>query len=471
MADADSTSSNVVQETSPEPTQKLPQENTTERKSRKEGHVKFNPEVQVANLIFQSEGAPDEFGIPVHVRLHKVAEQAVAEKAAAVKAADEHRAKQIDRDCTFQPIIQDGKAADPVKINWDIFLQEQADFVKRNAKKKQEIKADMVRDETTVPKNKELPRKTHNKIINYLTAQHKYHGTVTDWDRHFASFVARREPSQGHLPRSVKQKPSGSVNPVFDKLYEESALREAAQRVFLQTQLEKEFRELYKPSTNESFLMDDQTASSVSNRSVELDLIRKGEEYKRKREKMLKERQMSVEHFPFKPQTNPKSREIILKKALEQEQLALTGPLNLEPEVQNLDLSEVKGIQLSKPRCAFDVDLFTSKVQRRQALRHDRIAQLRREQKVQEVAECTFRPSISKHSDELQRQRTFIDPFPPVAIDRRGYLQNQEHTSPRLSPADVDFRATRGEEELHLQNLEDELRGVIAEWRYISGDA
>jgi hypothetical protein len=433
------------------------QDSGSTKQDRKEHHVKFNPDVQVASLVFQTDEAPEEFGVPVHERLHKVAAAAVAEKAAAKKSAEEAQRKQLDQECPFRPLIE--RNSESKKVNWELFLQEQSEFVKRVVKKKTDIKTDMVRDETTVPKNKELPRKTHNKIVSYLVAQNKYHGSVTSWERNVENFSKRREPE----PETPKEKPTRiAKQSSFQKLYEEAAVREAAQRVFIQTQRDKESRELYRPSTNESLL--DQSVSVSSNRSVELDLLRKGEEYRRKREKMLREKELLVEQFSFKPATNAKSREIILRKSEEHDH---RDESQVEHVLITEDLSGVKGVQLNKQRPTFDVDVFTSKVQRRQALRQNRVAQLRREQKIQEVADCTFRPSISKYSDSLQRHRTFIDPF--ASADRQSYNSPfLKDAALRKSPESM--LGQQQHDELHLQNLEEELRGVIAEWRYISGE-
>lgn len=514
-------------------------------------HVYFSPEVKVADVeLAPSPGGDDDTeDLDVHNRLFKLASSAnprvklLKEKLEAQKKIDDEREM---TECTFKPSITD-IAAQRGKIKWQQFLQLQNEWTQHQQKI---IKAEVAK---AAAENGELfediNRKHSKKIIEYLEKQNLYKGPISGWSEHQKKLKqscgnsnsdglmasnnsqgdADKESGSAARRRAVSPAASLRASALHERLYNEATIREAALRVMEQTQIEKEARELFRPSTNESYwhsgtmlgartpssrsamrdgdddyyYADDSHQGSVGSRSVVDELLAKGEEYKLKREQRILEKLANPDVYTFKPETNPNSSRIILQRAEERARMMQQEEQAVEEEKrarsrESYSLGDDED-NSKKPTVKFDVDVFTSRMQRREIEKAQRIAMLRRNLKLEEVSECTFRPSIStKSNDTAERIRPAASSLPSPSIvvpKRRGANYESESYSPDYSkraasgsvpksskprgPSTASagsqpvqrrrgVEVVTGDGDEYLKSLEEELKGVIAEWTTFS---
>jgi hypothetical protein len=253
-------------------------------------------------------------------------------------------------------------------------------------------------------------------------------------------------------------------------------------RVLEQVRLEKESRELFHPVTNESMWMfsplDGETLArdAPSHVSVIEELLAKGEEYKQRREQRAEALRKNVESFTFKPQTNPNSRKIIVERATQR----LSELIEARESSAQRPSGALEGVE-EKRTPKFDVDIFVSRMQRHAAEKARRIAEVRHQTKIAEVAECTFRPQIHVDPVEIDakaestarrrhKKPVVSSPSPsphPLSSGRHAAKPHHTERTHKQWDRELSEAAAPNDSENYLEHLEEELRGVIAEWTTI----
>lgn len=581
-----------------------PQSDSVDHKERSQHgggkHVVFSPEVKVADIIFERPPTKAELEAELDVfeRLYRksrsvkaaqtsnaVAETTTtttAEEGGIAGAAEESNAvvqPQVSApaaaaqptppvadkelaECTFKPKITEIAKQQRKLGNWGEFVKLQTDWV-RLTKRKTEEAAKRVNIEEGIgqPLYEDINRKLSVKLIAYMEKQHLYkppheRSTFTNQQKSKSPLAPVRKSASRSTSGSDDSAPRRRVvdKEIFNRLYNDAVIHDAALRVMEQTQIEKEARELFRPSTNESYwhsgtmlgartplrrkdTSDFGDSVLTSQRDVVEELLAKGDEYKIRREQRLVEKIHNPDVYTFKPETNPNSKRIILERAMQREleMAEMEAAEEAAREARSRESMNVDGCEISphkaKPKVVFDADVFTARMQRKEIEKAQRLAALRRAMKIEEVSGCTFRPSISKKShDSAERMRSaqtyatksspsirrtsdhrdpnaFAESYSPEekSSSRRAHAA-EEATRPAPShaplPAHVarvrvtnggtqqraakaapsasrEAAATRGvahretldQGEEYLRNLEDELRGVIAEWTTITATA
>lgn len=475
-------------------------------------------------------------------------------------------------ECSFKPQIT-SIAKEHRKIrNWEHFVQLQTEWSSQQARKNAENLKKLNISDGVGQLFDEIKRTHSKKIITYLEKQHLYKSPQQAYKNGktsaLRSFMHQHDAQSNKGSSSYHRDPITTDGTIFQRLHEEATVRDATIRVMEQTMIEKEARELFRPTTNESYWrastmlgartpsrslreafsgghedsgnyddIEDNEASYFDDMSapIEEELLAKGEEYRRRLEARQNASVLQKEVHSFKPVMNPNSRRILLRKALEHEmdqdeemwfgdeehhrsaERDEAGYYSHHPHraaaartvshnsSEELILERRKDSQ--KPKATFDAEVFTARMQRRDVDRAQKLSALRRSLKLEEVSECTFRPSISQKSNvSAQRQRGGlsyspqsktsqnsstpkayisqipVESFSPEEVVRAPVAQSAsvgrrpEPVATRKAPVsnnDARQHMRQGAQAHHdgdayLQNLEDELRGVIAEWTTIS---
>ena len=319
------------------------------------------------------------------------------------------------------------------KISWTEFAERQLKFVDQIQTKRRDILDTVEKGERTIPLNKQLPRRTHDAIIEYMMATKGYCSPLRRARTPNAAPSGRQRQSTAEQGQTRARTPNTtgrkSTSELFDALYIDSATREAARLVCQAAVAERESRELFRPTTNESLVRlaekfqlelsgqdgghEPSGTSTYARR--EIDLLQKGAEYSQRRAQRTMEYAEAEVAHSFKPQLNPKSSAIIRQRAIEQQRVATYGPVVRDtshattsgsPPTQGAD-HESSANEFVLPKRTFDVDVFCSRQDRFLSQRATRVANLRRERKVQEIVGCTFRPAILSVSATIAQQRSF----------------------------------------------------------------
>lgn len=387
------------------------------------------------------------------------------------------------------------------------------------------------------------------------------------------------KPHTGRPPRGYA---ASDPNETFDRLYDDAQTRAAAQRIVERAQRHAEEASFFRPLTNDRCvsLIESSVANGSGlhlgrglpggepqdidvededwdgtreilafveqpSRTIEQvvdSLALKGEEYRQRAQSRRHQYESErMKDCTFAPTTNKKSKEMV-RKWLELTvggdhathlDLPIHGDANPDtpsPLRTHFLRNEQEAIRFVKGRSAvkaeprgppkkFDADLFCSRVERGQAERARRLEELRLQKIADDCAECTFRPAITKVSDEIAKSRGDVYPdqalhsrsvidqtprvlfaekkdaaslsplssvrgrgvaapatarasFPrPEAVPRHRLparastayeVPEEEHLNLRFAPDDNDAKGMH-----YLQELEEELKGVIAEWQHI----
>lgn len=471
--------------------------NETEEGDEKGGHTAEGDSVPRprggAGDSFRGEGEDDVFH-----RLHDHGKQHHEARKHLDKSAAESREHLSLNpaglaECTFKPSITALAKERGTRKDFELFLHDQKEWVRRRENKVAAAQA-RVEDAEQPPLFDDMPRKESKKILDYMERRALYKGPISGWEEHFQHFAAKRSHSQNeaqqprrsdsHTPRRAGQQhadPTGSslVVPrsldvsgdppssngnisrrsaaLYERLYEDAAAREAALHVIAQTQIEKEAREMFKPTTNESWLRDGD--SSFFPRE-EL-LLKKGELYQQRKEERAAQYMLGGEVYSFKPATNPNSRRLIIQRAAQREEERMIaasaaeysssaddhnttsnststhGRVVVPPKLNFSSGDATAGRQAAAAGegkigegKVFDVDVFCARVLRHQVEKVQRVADLRRHLKLEEIAECSFRPAISKKSHESAQRRR----GPPSTTASPAGLQQSPYSS-KASPA------------------------------------
>jgi hypothetical protein len=598
---------------------------------RSRRHVAFDPEVQVATVVFHKEKTQQEIDdeMDVFERLYtKPTRQAVAPvnpnttaddttataadgpavgepsslpakvgnaepaqtPAAPAQKGGRHvlPAPSVERrltaelgECSFKPKIT-SIAQEHRKIqNWEHFVQLQNEWSVQQTRKNAENLKKLNINDGVGQLFDEIKRTHSKKIIQYLEKQHLYKSPQQAYKSGKSSALRsfmHQHDAESKGSSSYHRDPVVTDGAVFQRLHDEATVRDASIRVMEQTMIEKEARELFRPTTNESYWRastmlgartpsrslreafsggngggsedgssgdgyeDNEYANAGSyfgeaDVPIEEELLAKGDEYRRRLEARQQARMLHEEVHTFKPVMNPNSRRILLRKALEHEMeqdedmwfgdeqeghvrhstereeeasyqrpAATTRTLSQNGS-EELILERRRDSHSKKPKATFDAEVFAARMQRRDVDRAQKLSALRRSLKLEEVSECTFRPSITQKSNvSAQRQRgalSFspqskpspnlstpksyvsqhpIESFSPEEIVRvpaaQGTGRRHDSSTTRKAPGSTnEVRQQRHhpvsapvhhDGDAYLQNLEDELRGVIAEWTTIS---
>ncbi|KEG09155.1 hypothetical protein DQ04_05711040 [Trypanosoma grayi] len=397
---------------------------------------RFNPEVTVMEtsnyaLVMQGEEGDDEAAeLAVFDRLYdeakKRAGRAKVETPGVTDNADAEAAAKEAEECTFRPALSDAAKELGRYATWGDFLATQEERRKTSAMHFEKKKEKLLSDEI-LPLFDDMPRKHSLRIIAHLEKERNYKGPIKGWRARFRAYMQRLQeqdvaaaPNQPRAHADTPSVHSGIVrdDAVFDRLYEEATVREAAQRVLLLTQLEKEARELYHPVTNESEYWsrlggnNNSTVSSCSCSNISTlssrtstvfdELYAMSAEYRRRRELRAAAAAGSEEVFPFRPVTNPQSSRIIMKRAISRAKGEVPERSRKPPAVDEAVESPNR-----KKNARFNTDIFCSRLQRKELERLERLAALRRQTWMEEAVECTFRPAISRHSNAIAVQKGY----------------------------------------------------------------
>lgn len=348
------------------------------------------------------------------------------------------------KECTFHPVVSDYVKQQGRRANWKEFLQSQNDQKKKVAIRLQKKKEEILSAER-VPLFDGMPRKHSLRIIAHLEKERRYKGPVKGWRDRFCEYVTRSQKkdegsflNKSKFPMDASSVHSGIIQDgvVFDRLYNEALVRAKARRFVQLTRLEEEAREFYHPMTNESEYWgggsggggdwsfcnssggpitsgrESRADSFLSNRTGNVfeDLYAMDEEYRRRRETRVMEALEKETKLTFKPLTNPQSSKIIMQRAIARAKGELQEPEEEKHRVSTTQVSNDDETMTSQERrrnSKFNVDIFCSRLQRKEAERLGRLAEVRRHLRMQETKECTFRPSISRNSHAMAAQRGY----------------------------------------------------------------
>ncbi|KAF5222972.1 hypothetical protein ECC02_004060 [Trypanosoma cruzi] len=417
---------------------------------------RFNPEVSVIEtpsyfLVMNNEESGDEAEeLAVFNRLYEEAKSRLERSKAAATAGKDGEAEDPDaKECTFSPVVSDYAKQLGRYTRFEEFLQTQEERRKVSAmhfaKKKERVLG-----EDCVPLFEDMPRKHSLRIISYLEKERNYKGPIKGWRERFRAYMNKlQEQDRESTPNKTKTNASTpSVHSgitrddaVFDRLYDEALVRAVSQRVVAMTQLERESRELYRPKTNESEYRgsdghssqvspskgrSNSRCSSSSQRlssrgghlasvnsdsmsSVFEELYAMGEEYRRRREIRAMEAIENQEEFTFKPATNPESSKIIMERAIARAKGELPERAARKQLLDAADENDGNeaNTRERKRNIRFNPDIFCSRLQRKEFERLKRLAELRRQLRMDEASECTFRPSISRNSQIMAMQKGY----------------------------------------------------------------
>ncbi|EKF32722.1 hypothetical protein MOQ_003423 [Trypanosoma cruzi marinkellei] len=417
---------------------------------------RFNPEVSVIEtpsyfLVMNNEESGDEAEeLAVFNRLYEEAKSRLERSKAAATAGNDGEVEDPDsKECTFSPVVSDYAKQLGRYSKFEEFLQSQEERRKVSAmhfaKKKEKVL-----DEDRVPLFEDMPRKHSLRIISYLEKERNYKGPIKGWRERFRAYMKKLHeqdrdltPNKSKTNASAPSVHSGIIrdDAVFDRLYDEAFVRAMSQRVVAMTQLERESRELYRPKTNESEYKGSEGHSSqispskgrsnsrcssssqrLSSRgghlaslnsdsmsSVFEELYAMGEEYRRRREIRAMEAIENQEEFTFKPATNPESSKIIMERAIARAkgELPERAVRKQRPDAADENDGNEANARERKRNLRFNPDIFCSRLQRKEFERLKRLAELRRQLRMNEASECTFRPSISRNSQAMAMQKGY----------------------------------------------------------------
>ena len=390
------------------------------------------------------------------------------------------------------------------------------------------------------------------KIVERLKQEHRYANPVKSWKENLARYLqARTQPTQSTAPEEnapAKNRPFISPHAshqshqyrttddsdVFEKLYKDHEMRRAAHKIIVEAEHEAAAASMFKPNcpkttgptTNETSGVDgveeilqqyvgSLPAARRSTIEIANGLLQKGEEYKQRREELKQSIQKDLSPT-FTPTTNKRSRKILEQCSKKYgfnavaTAAAAAAPKNgkgkgaLSSPKDVTWSSEIKGVP-PPPRAKFDVELFCSRLERKEAQKTQRLEAARRSKEVQELESCTFRPAITRSSVEMSEKwgssthySGMEEPTVPSILQSERYhaadlkknvrqasrpqdalhrpteeawdnfpqrRANAERSPQETSPHVLLDDETGGSE--YLANLEQELRDVIADWQAI----
>ncbi|RNF25864.1 uncharacterized protein Tco025E_01869 [Trypanosoma conorhini] len=412
---------------------------------------RFNPDVSVIEtpsyvlVMNGEEGEEEAEELAVFNRLYEEA-KARLERAKAATGSEAEAAESDAKECTFSPDVSSYAKQLGKYANFREFLLSQEEHRKMSAmqfgKKKEKVLS-----EERLSLFEDMPRKHSLRIIAYLEKERQYKGPIKGWRERFRAYMKRLQEQDRELTpcKSKTHADASSVHSaplrddaVFERLYEEAAVRARSQRVVTMTQLEKESRELYCPVTNESeYWASGSQSSGASHRrgrrssssswgsstqrrssrsghtasahrdpsgSVFDELHAMSEEYRRRRELRALEAMSNREEFTFRPATNPQSSKIIMERAIARARGELPERATRK---QGSGETEADSQERRRSSVRFNPDIFCSRLQRKEAERLWRLAALQRSLRLAEASECTFRPSISRTSQAMALQRGY----------------------------------------------------------------
>ena len=457
----------------PPSTNRDAEEEVGRSKSKADRHVVFNEEVFLADRIFY-EPPIDETPAEIHERLYNEGLAKISERQ---KLHQEKKEKEVlpDENYTFKPTPGKNAARMPSHPTFDDFLQAHEERVKLKAKVWAKKKTKHEKDSMEECTGKPEVGKRSEKLVGKMKAEKRYRDPIRGWRSHFERFVSKSAPPPtDHSTRH----PRASAE-VFEKLYQESQMRAAAQQIMAQAQEEEMHSTVLHPT---ALFHDDDSYDSRTPKEVVDSLLERGERTRQRIEERRRLLESQDAECTFTPKTNKLSQKMVQSWS---ERRSTSQRPRSAPQVEVSP--DVTGVPRKQP-VTFDVDLFYSKIHRRAMEKEAKLREIKEKKDREGLSECTFRPKTAERfakppralasgtAPSSTKKASAAGGLSPRQAARGQRVRREENYVVDLmavpqQPAGSSPPTTRtfldDDGDTDLANLEAELRGVIAEWQSI----